>query len=272
MAPSPAELQRLATVISRRTGMAFPATRLPFLSARARAVMAWAGADNWDRWLSELEASADRDDRMYAALEEALQVHETCFFRYPGHHALFGDLVLPEVAIPGGPRLRILSVGCSTGQEVYSLAMTVREELTGDAARHIEILGVDVGRAALAAARRGVYGPLSVASVPPLYLERYFQAEGTAFTVRPEVRAMVRFLRHDIRRELYLGKFDAVFCCNVCFYFMRPTKTQILARLTAALRRGGYLFLGHAEGVTPPSDDFRAIHRPSGVVYQRIPV
>src|SRR5712691_9181731 len=167
MAPSPAELQRLATVISRRTGMAFPAARLPFLSARARAVMAWAGADNWDRWLSELEASANRDERVCVALEEALQVHETCFFRYPGHHALVSDVVLPALAVPGTSRLRILSVGCSTGQEAYSLAMTVREELAGDAARQVEILGVDVGRAALAAARRAVYGPLSIASVPP---------------------------------------------------------------------------------------------------------
>src|SRR5437660_1373167 len=150
MAPTPTELQRLATVISRRTGMALPSTRLPFLTARARAVMAWAGADNWDSWLSELEASAGNDDRVGEALDEALQVHETCFFRYP-------------------------------------------------------------------------------------------------------------------------GKFDAIFCCNVCLYFMRPTKDQILTRLTAALRRGGYLFLGHAEGVTPPVDNFRAIHRPSGVMFQRIP-
>jgi chemotaxis protein methyltransferase CheR len=271
MAPSAAELQRLASVISRRTGMAFPASRLPFLSARARAVMAWAGADNWDSWLSELETAAGNDDNVCAVLEEALQVHETCFFRYPNHHALLSDVVLPASSTAGAPRLRILSVGCSTGQEPYSLAMTVRENLDAGTARQVEILGVDVGRAALAAARRGVYGPLSVASVPPLYLERYFQTEGAAFTVRPEVRAMVRLLRHDIRRELYLGKFDAIFCCNVCLYFMRPTKDQILARLTAALRRGGYLFLGHAEGVTPPGDNFRAIHRPSGVVFQRIP-
>jgi len=271
MAPTPAELQRLATVISRRTGMAFPSSRLPFLTARARAVMAWAGADNWDTWLSEMETSAGSDDRLCEALEEALQVHETCFFRYPGHHALLGDVVLPDSTVAGTSRLRILSVGCSTGQEAYSLAMTVRENLSGDAPRQVEILGVDVGRAALAAARHGVYGPLSIASVPPLYLERYFQPEGAAFTVRSDVRAMVRFLRHDIRRELYLGKFDAIFCCNVCLYFMRPTKDQILARLTAALRRGGYLFLGHAEGVTPPGDNFRAIHRPSGVVFQRIP-
>ncbi len=271
MAPTPTELQRLATVISRRTGMAFPSTRLPFLTARARAVMAWAGADNWDSWLSELEASAGNDDRVGEALDEALQVHETCFFRYPGHHALLSDVVLPDSLAAGATRLRILSVGCSTGQEAYSLAMTARENLGGDAHRQVEILGVDVGRAALAAARRGVFGPLSVASVPPLYLEHYFEPEGPAFTVRPELRAMVRFLRHDIRRELYLGKFDAIFCCNVCLYFMRPTKDQILTRLTAALRRGGYLFLGHAEGVTPPVDNFRAIYRPSGVVFQRIP-
>src|SRR2546428_317374 len=185
MAPTPTELQRLATVISRRTGMALPSTRLPFLTARARAVMAWAGADNWDSWLSELEASAGNDDRVGEALDEALQVHETCFFRYPGHHALLSDVVLPDSLAAGATRLRILSVGCSTGQEAYSLAMTARENLGGDAHRQVEILGVDVGR--------------------------------------------------------------------------------------AALRRGGYLFLGHAEGVTPPVDNFRAIHRPSGVVFQRIP-
>src|SRR5207247_6227990 len=111
----------------------------------------------------------------------------------------------PANRLPVPSRLRILSIGCSTGQEAYSLAMTARENLGGDAHRQVEILGVDVGRAALAAARRGVYGPLSVASVPPLYLERYFEPEGPAFTVRPELRAMVRFLRHDIRREPYLG-------------------------------------------------------------------
>src|SRR5713101_3299386 len=142
MAPTPAELQRLATVISRRTGMAFPSSRMPFLTARARAVMVWAGADNWDTWLSEMETSAGSDDSLCEALEEALQVPETCFFRYPGHHALLGDVVLPDSTVAGTSRLRILFVGCSTGQEAYSRAMTVRENLSGDAPRQVEILGV----------------------------------------------------------------------------------------------------------------------------------
>lgn len=263
------DLERLARVISRRTGLAFPPARLPFLSARARAVMAWAGADNWDRWLAELEATAEREGRLPPELEEALQVHETCFFRYPGHHALLADVILPDLAVNGPARLRILSVGCSTGQEPYSIAITVREHLASDAPRPVEILGVDVGRAALAAARRGLYGPLSVASVPPLYLERYFVAEDGAYRVGPEVRGMVRFLRHDIRRDLYLGKFDVIVCCNVLLYFTRPTRDQVMARLTAALRRGGYLLLGHAEGVMPSSEQFRPLLRPAGVAYQR---
>lgn len=268
MAPAP-DLERLARVITGRTGLAFPPARLPFLSARARAVMAWAGADNWDRWLAELEAAAERDGRLPPELEDALQVHETCFFRYPGHHALLADVILPDLAVNGPPRLRLLSVGCSTGQEPYSIAMTVREHLAADTPRPVEILGVDVGRAALAAARRGVYGPRSVASVPPLYLERYFVAEDGAYRVVPDVRGMVRFLRHDIRRDLYLGKFDVVVCCNVLLYFTRPTREQVMARLTAALRRGGYLLLGHAEGVTPSSEHFRPVLRPAGVAYQR---
>src|SRR5207245_7940221 len=96
MAPTPTELQRLATVISRRTGMALPSTRLPFLTARARAVMAWAGADNWDSWLSELGASAGNDDRVGEAQDEALEVHEAWFSRYPDHHALHSDRARPR--------------------------------------------------------------------------------------------------------------------------------------------------------------------------------
>src|SRR2546428_13771238 len=111
MAPTSADLQRLATVITRLTGMAFPSSRMPFLTARARAVMAWAGADNWDSWLSELEASAGNDDRLCEALAEALQVHETRFFRYPGHPALLRDVGLPDSLPPGPPRLRILPLG-----------------------------------------------------------------------------------------------------------------------------------------------------------------
>ncbi len=268
MAVAP-DLERLAHVITRRTGLAFPPARLPFLTARARAVMAWAGSDTWDRWLAELEASADRDGTLPAELEEALQVHETCFFRYPGHHGLLADLILPDLAVNGPSRIRVLSVGCSTGQEPYSLAMTVLEHLAADRPRPVEILGVDVGRAALAAARRGVYGPRSVAGVPPLYLERYFVPEEGGYRVAPEVRSLVRFLRYDIRRDFYLGKFDLVVCCNVLLYFTRATREQIMARLTTAVRHGGYLLLGHVEGVTPSAEHFRPIFRPAGVAYQR---
>jgi len=157
-------------------------------------------------------------------------VHETCFFRYPGHHALLSDVVLPDSLAAGATRLRILSVGCSTGQEAYSLAMTARENLGGDAHRQVEILGVDVGRAALAAARRGRLRAAVGGQRASALSRALLRAGRTGLHRAAELRAMVRFLRHDIRRELYLGKFDAIFCSNVCLYFMRPTKDQILTR------------------------------------------
>lgn len=79
-----------------------------------------------------------------------------------------------------------------------------------------------------------------------------------------------KLFRHDIRRDFYLGKFDVVVCCNVLLYFTPAVKAWVMARLAAALRRGGFLFLGHAEGVTPATDLFRPRQHPVGAVYQRI--
>lgn len=274
MALSSADLQRLAGVVARRSGITFHEARLPFLGARARAVMAWAGVRDWDRWLAELEASAEEGGHLYAQFEEALHVHETQFFRYPGHHALLGDTVLPALgaASAGGraERLRVLSAGCSTGQEPYSIAMTIHEKACREAAETAEVVAVDISRPALAAASRGVYGPVSVASVSSPLLERYFVREPRGFSVKPSLRSMVRFLLQDLRRDLHLGKFDAIFCCNILLYFMRAAKEHLVERFATVLRQGGYLFLGHAEGVTPPASVFRALYQPAGVVYQRM--
>lgn len=275
----PAELARLSSVVTRRSGIAFDEGRWPFLRTRVRELMTRAGYTSGRAWMDEVVASASTGGPLYAELEQALHIHETRFFRYAHHHRILRDTLLPEWigTANRGERLRVLSVGCSTGEEPYSFAMTLaeafREARRADGLptpEAVEIVGVDVSPTALAAATAGVYPASSIADVPEPWRTRYFRPTANGVEVALALRALVRFFHHDIRRETYLGKFDVVACCNVLLYFTDAVKERIVARLAGVLHRGGHLLLGHAEGVAPGTGTFRARHLPSGIVHQRL--
>jgi chemotaxis protein methyltransferase CheR len=265
----PADLDRLAALITERSALSFPESRWPFLRNRAREVMVRSRFTSARRWLEEVELSASSRGALYCELEEALQVHETAFFRYPEHHHALADRVLPALVRPGTPRVRIASIGCSTGEEPYSIAMTVREHLDRPRSCPLEILALDVSRPALVRAVSGHYVESRVATLPPGHQAKYLVKRPDGFAVAPALRQMVRFRHHDIRRGLYIGKFDVIFCCNVLLYFTPATRQVLMARLAESLVTGGYLFLGHAEGITPPPSSFEPL--PAGFVYQRVP-
>ncbi len=263
-----ADLERLAALVAERSGLAFGEARWPFLRNRAREVLARAGFTSARRWLEELTVSAEKRGGLYCELEEALQVHETGFFRYEDHHRALRELVLPALVRTGGPRARLCSVGCATGEEAYSIAMTVRE--SGVRPGTVDIVALDVSRQALGRAVQGVYPPGRTAAVPPDYLARYFVRAPGGFSVVPALRQMIRFRHHDIRRGFYIGKFDVIFCCNVLLYFTPTVKQQVLARLAESLTDGGYLFLGHADGSGLPGSPFSVRDLPAGFVYRRV--
>jgi chemotaxis methyl-accepting protein methylase len=149
------------------------------------------------------------------------------------------------------------------------VAMTVLEHLRPGPGWPVEIVAVDVSETALASARRGRFPADALAAVPPAYRRRSFVRDGDGHRVGPLVREMVRFFRHDIRRDFYLGKFDIVFCCDVLLYFTPVVRGRVIDRLAGALRSGGHLFLGHADGIRPPAPVFRARDHEAGVVYRR---
>jgi chemotaxis protein methyltransferase CheR len=264
----PTDVERLAAMVTERSGLAFPESRWPFLRNRAREVMVRSRFTSARRWLEEVELSAGSRGPLYCELEEALQVHETSFFRYPDHHRILADRVLPAVVRTGGLRVRILSVGCATGEEPYSVAMTVRESGCRPNACPVEILALDVSRPALVQAVSGVYPESRVGGVPPGHLARYFLRCAEGLTVVPALRQMVRFRHHDIRRGFYIGRFDVIFCCNVLLYFTPAVRGEMMVRLAESLAPGGYLFLGHAEGIAPPPSVFEPLAE--GFAYRRV--
>ncbi|HXW62166.1 MAG TPA: protein-glutamate O-methyltransferase CheR [Candidatus Acidoferrales bacterium] len=241
------ELDQIRTLIEQRSAILFDSSRERFFSARVRGHLAEKKLASG----SELVGLIRRSSIEYEALLEELLTQETSFFRYPAVFQALGKKILLEVEerkFWKNPRnLRIWSAGCSTGEEPYSIAITVLDALKFAEAWEIEILATDVSRRALRHAERGVYSKRTLEGLSALQFENYFVATEHGFEVRPRVRRMISFAQMNLAESVYVGKFDCIFCMNVLMYFSDERRVAILRRFYDALEPGGYLLLGHAE-------------------------
>ena len=208
------------------------------------------------------------------ALVDEVSIHETSFFRNPPQFDLLRDLVLPE-RVSGRLRasdrvLRLWSAGCSTGQEPYSLAMTLGETMVLSTTWDVRLLATDISAQALKQAARGSYTPQQMDGLSPDRLRRFFEHRSGQHTVRDWVRRGVEFVQGNLLDEPSSRDMDVVFCRNVMIYFDRESQKRLIARLTRALAPGGYLFLGHTETLAGLSDAFRMVSHERGIAYQRL--
>lgn len=204
------------------------------------------GLDSVGELVRMLRAGAGEGVR--AAVVEALATNETSFFR--DHHPwdALRDTIIPEaLARNGGRQLSMWSAAASTGQEPYSMAMTVREHFPD--VPNVRILASDLSQEVLDRARAGVFSQLEVnRGLPARLLVGYFERTGRDWRIADSVRRMVTFARVNIARPLWgIPQMDVVFLRNVLIYFDLPTKTAVLGEMSKVLRVGGYLFLGAAE-------------------------
>lgn len=198
--------------------------------------------------------AAGDDHEEYHRMVDLLTTHETYFFREPKHFEYLAGSILPVLGTQTGNSrpFRIWSAASSTGEEAYSLGMTLMDQL-GDG-HPWEILATDISREVLARARQGVYGTERIDGVPRDYLRRFFlrgigSRTGTLRVV-PEIRSRVRFAEANLNESLAaVGEFDVVFLRNVLIYFDPPTKREIVGRVARQIRRGGWLFIGHSESL-----------------------
>jgi chemotaxis protein methyltransferase CheR len=188
-----------------------------------------------------------------AALAEALTVNETYFFRNIEQFRALAEVVIPARMRATDVRkgLRVLSVGCSTGEEVYSLAMVVAGRVPE--AYPTSIIGLDVSRAALRKAMAGKYSTWSLRETPERVRRQWFRVVGDGVEVDPRLRGRVRFVEHNVSLDdpvLFApSTYDIVFCRNLLMYLTPDTAAAVLRRITQALAPGGYLFLGHTDSL-----------------------
>ncbi|HTR47701.1 MAG TPA: protein-glutamate O-methyltransferase CheR [Verrucomicrobiae bacterium] len=244
------ELDQISTLIEQRSAILFDSSRERFFSTRVREHLAEKNLATGAELLSLVRGSSIE----YEALLERLLTQETSFFRYPAVFEALEKKILPEVQerkFWENPRtLRIWSAGCSTGEEPYSIAITLLDSLKFAEAWEIEILATDVSRRALRHAERGAYSKRAVEAMSPAQIENYFASAKHGYQVRPRIRRMIAFAQMNLADSVYVGKFDCISCMNVLMYFSEERRLGILRRFYDALEPGGYFLLGHAETLT----------------------
>jgi chemotaxis protein methyltransferase CheR len=263
------ELSEIRMLIHERTGISFDESRERFFSTRVREYMQAKGHKHG----TELLRSMRKATPDYQALLERLLTQETTFFRYPGVYEAFEKRILPELHVKKfwkNPRtLRVWSAGCSTGEEPYSIAITVADTLAFSDAWNVEILATDIGRQALDVAERATYSGRTIASVSERQLTAHFAPVGNAHQVRPRIRKMVKFVQMNLSNPVYVGKMDLIFCMNVLIYFSEERKRELVQRFFDALEPGGYLFLGHSESISKMPVKFQAIVLNDCILYRK---
>jgi len=263
------ELSEIRMLIEERTGICFDESRERFFSTRVKEHLRAKGLSRG----TDLLRSMRKSNVEYEALLERLLTQETSFFRYPGVYEAFEKRVLPELHVKKfwkNPRtLRIWSAGCSTGEEPYSIAITIADSLSLADSWNVEILATDVGRQALKHAERGMYSGRSIASVSEKQLANHFSAVESGQQVKPRLRKMVSFAQMNLASPVYLGRMDAIFCMNVLIYFSEERRRALVQRFYETLEPGGYLFLGHSESISKMPVKFQAIVLNDCILYRK---
>jgi chemotaxis protein methyltransferase CheR len=273
IAVAQSEIDRFQVIATKHFGFRFDDNRFGYAESVLRKRIDVHGK-NVSTYLAMLD-NAEFAEAEFRNLAQELTVSETYFFRNTDQIRAFTEVVLPErIQKQAQSRnLRLLSAGCASGEEPYSLAMILLDTLADINAWKISIGGVDVNPEMIERAARARYSAWALRETPKDVRERWFRMEGREFVLADAVRRMVVCEEENLLDNNPIrwrpDSYDAIFCRNVLMYFTPEHARQVVARIAAALAPGGYLFLGHAETLRGLSHDFHLCHTHETFYYQR---
>lgn len=256
------EFRLFQTLMFSEAGVSLPASKVALVRGRLTRRLGATGVSSFAAYHDLIRR--DAAERQNAI--DLLTTNETYFFREPKHFEFLRDTVLPAIA--GERNVAVWSAACSSGEEVYSLAMLLAD-LRGK--REWRILGSDLSTRVLEKARNGHYSMARTDGIPRTYLQHYClrgkgSQEGTLLVTR-ELRERTSFQQINLNSTLpSIGPFDVIFLRNVMIYFSPETKAEVVARVAQKLKPGGYLFIGHSESLQGCNPDLQLV-RPS--VYRK---
>lgn len=257
-----AQLDRFAKLIYQRIGVSISPQKITLLSNRLRRRMRHNDVACYDEYFKLLSQSKADGPEWEGFLQE-VTTHETYLFRDQHHWNWLRDRFAPELmaAVRNGkrpPQVRVWSAACSTGDEATTVACCLADRLTPLNIWKVEILGTDIGADAVRQARELKFNQRAMRLVPDTYKKRYFttDAAGTNFVAKPILRNMLRFEVHNLLETLRQPAFDLIILKNVLIYFDAQSKRRTLENVRRALRPGGTVITGPADGAAEFLKDF----------------
>jgi chemotaxis protein methyltransferase CheR len=271
------EFRLLRDLIHERFGLYFEDNQRASLRSRLAGRLASLDLMNFEDYYHYLRFGPQRTEELQRMVSH-LTNNETYFYRESPQLQVFAEHVLRSIKerkVAGAERkrtLRILSAGCSTGEEAHTLAMLVYDSAQFFWNWDVQVVGLDVDHQALEKARRAIYFPNSFRSLSPAQIDRHFVRQGAGASVKDAIRRMVT-LRHGNLVEPAsfdgLAPLDVIFCRNVLIYFSDAMILKVARTFYELLAPGGYLFLGHAESLSRITDLFTAVRFQGAMVYQK---
>jgi chemotaxis protein methyltransferase CheR len=222
------------------------------------------------------KARTDPSRALDRRIIDAITTNETSFFRDTAPFDLLRQKLIPEMADrsrTGGSGIRIWSAACSTGQELYSIAIVLKE-LLGDPDRYgVRLMGTDISDDAVARASRGIFTPIEFSrGLTEAQRTKYFAPAAGGWRIRDEIRAMASFRKMNLMSDLTaLGRFDIIFCRNVAIYFTERDRIALFEKMQRALETNGCLIIGSMESLNGVSPQFESKRHMRSVYYQVSP-
>jgi len=224
------------------------------------------------------KARMDNTKSVEKKIVDNISTNETYFFRDKAPFELIQHKIIPDLidnrsknTRPGEPiKIRIWSAASSTGQEIYSIAIVLKELYLNPQKYEIQLLGTDISDAAIIKASYGKYNKFELArGLPPEKARKYFIPEGDGWKIKDELRSMATFKKINLMDSLAgMGKFDIIFCRNVAIYFTPAERSRLYRKIASAMDKDGYLLIGATESLTNDTHLFEPQKYLRSVFYQ----
>jgi chemotaxis protein methyltransferase CheR len=250
-AVSDPEFHLFQKLIYEKAGISLKDGKRTMVSNRLRKRLEAHGFSSYQRYYDFITRTDEGRDEIRRFVN-CLTTNETYFFRHPEHFDWLAESILPECMLQrhrrGENALRMWSAACSSGEEPYSIAITLLERNLA-LGWEVSILGTDINSEMIDKASRGWYSRHSISRMPSTVLNRHFRKSADGFELDPDVRRRVQLRTENLLNSRYHEFFDVVFCRNVLIYFNDESKNRVLANVANAIRPGGVLILGYAESL-----------------------
>jgi chemotaxis protein methyltransferase CheR len=268
------EYQQIRQLAYQQFGLDLQDSKQQLMAARLTKQVRALGLRSFEAYYRHV--TEDRTGKSLEVMINALTTNHTSFFREPTHFEFLKSVLLPQIQTRS--QVAVWSAACSTGEEPYSIALTLLDALGEVSRAKIRILATDISTRVLAQAEKGAYQAARFGNLSPAYLRRYvLKGEGRWkdwFLMKREVRSLIEFRRLNLIENFSHNEvFPVIFCRNVMIYFDRQKQQEVVNRLAEAIEPGGYLFVGHSESLNSIQHPLQyvapAIYRKAGSLANR---